>query len=155
MCSSKQSTYHIPISLHLRTLSAFKLFSTVLQRSLVLLLLLLPGKSSPLHLREFASAAQPPACRAANLHQGCRQHSARNLLENFLLLSQAASCLNIHSFLFPFSATLPQIREFSRELGKSRNILVQVPSLPSSLHQTFISESCLLASKAAKMLDDS
>ena len=153
MCSSKQSTYHIPFSLHSRTLSAFKLFSTVLQRSLVLLLL--PGKSSPLHLREFASAAQLPACRAANLHQGCRQHSARNLLENLLLLSQAASCLNIHSFLFPFSATLPQIREFSRELGKSRNILVQVPSLPPSLHQTFISESCLLASKAAKMLDDS
>ena len=153
MCSSKQSTYHIPFSLHSRTLSAFKLFSTVLQRSLVLLLL--PWKSSPLHLREFASAAQLPACRAANLHQGCRQHSARNLLENLLLLSQAASCLNIHSFLFPFSATLPQIREFSRELGKSRNILVQVPSLPSSLHQTFISESCLLASKAAKMLDDS
>ena len=153
MCSSKQSTYHIPFSLHSRTLSAFKLFSTVLQRSLVLLLL--PWKSSPLHLREFASAAQLPACRAANLHQGCRQHSARNLLENLLLLSQAASCLNIHSFLFPFSATLPQIREFSRELGKSRNILVQVPSLPPSLHQTFISESCLLASKAAKMLDDS
>ena len=161
---------YIPFPLHWRTLSAFKLFFIVLQRSLVLL----SEKVSSLHLTEFASSSHLAACLPANLHQGSPQHLARNLAENFLLLSQAACSLKIQSSFLPFSFTLLQIREFSREFGKSRNISVQLVLLLCSEHGTSdggveslgccislnlsivfgrISSSCVLAFKRAEMLE--